>query len=500
MARFNTVSRTLAVNTSTVFSYAFTGELITLGGSAGYTVTLVDPKFCPGQVQNFYNSTGGNITLSAPAGGSVITGPALSSAQSQTIPTTAVISVTSDGTNYILTNDHGGPLLATTATVSNTLAVTTSTTSPTVQGATTTSGTLTLKSTSSATKAAAGILMNDGIASSSTTTGTLVVTGGVGVSGTIYGALNSTSVTLSTAGTIDGISVGATSRSTGAFTTLDANSTVGLSGSNAQITISPTGTGSVTVAPATAGNINNMNVGASTRGTGAFTTLAANSSVTLSPANAQVAISPSGSGSVAMQPATAGAIDNMSIGSTTRGAGAFTTLAANNTVSMTAGGTSTSSGTGTLRVTGGVGVTGDIYVDGMVNYNYVENVQSSSYQLALTDAGKVVSFSVGGASTVTIPSNASVPFPIGTVVIIHKNTAGGAGALTLAAAGGVTISKTGTFGSYEEIYCRKRGTDNWSIVAATTVISPTVSGGTSVVTVGASQVRTFNSTGTLTVS
>jgi hypothetical protein len=166
---------------------------------------------------------------------------------------------------------------------------------------------------------------------------------------------------------------------------------------------------------------------------------------------------------------------------------------------MTAGGTSTSSGTGTLRVTGGVGVTGDIYVDGMVNYNYAENVQSGSYTLALTDAGKVVTFNVGGASTVTIPTNGSVPFPIGTVVIIFKNTAGGGGSLTLAAAGGVTLSKTGIFANNEEIYVRKRGTDTWSVAAATTVLTPTVSGG-SLATSGSSSIRTFNSSATLTVS
>lgn len=499
MARFNTVSRTLAVNGSTVFTYAFTGGLITLGGSAGYTVTLVDPRYCPGQVQNFYNSTNGNITLAAPAGGAVITGPALTSAVNQTIPTTAVFSVTSDGTNYILTNDHGGPLLATTATVSNTLAVTTSTTSPTVQGATTTSGTLTVRSTSSATKAAAGILMDDGIASSSTTTGTLVVTGGVGVSGTIYGALNSTNVTLSTTGTINGISVGATSRSTGAFTTLDANSTVGMSGSNAQITISPTGTGSVAIAPATAGTINNMSIGASTRGSGAFTTLDANSTVGLSPSNSQVTISPSGSGSVTINPGTGGNINNMSIGASTRGSGAFTSLAANSTVTMTAGSTSSSSGTGTLQVTGGVGVTGSIYVDGMINFNRSENVQTGSYSLALADAGKVVTFNVGSASTVTVPTNGSVPFPVGTVIILFKNTAGGSGSLTLAAAGGVSLTKTGIFANNEEIYIRKRASDSWSVVANTTVLSPTVSGG-SVATSGSSTVRTFSSSGTLTVS
>ena len=47
------------------------------------------------------------------------------------------------------------------------------------------SGTLTLRGTTSATKATASVLMTDGVASSTTATGTLVVTGGVGVSGQI---------------------------------------------------------------------------------------------------------------------------------------------------------------------------------------------------------------------------------------------------------------------------------------------------------------------------
>ena len=50
-------------------------------------------------------------------------------------------------------------------------------------GSTANSGTLTLRGTTSATKATASVLMTDGVASSSTTTGTLVVTGGVGISG-----------------------------------------------------------------------------------------------------------------------------------------------------------------------------------------------------------------------------------------------------------------------------------------------------------------------------
>jgi len=46
------------------------------------------------------------------------------------------------------------------------------------------------------------------------------------------------------------------------------------SGANAAIQFSPTGTGSVTIAPATAGSINNMSIGATTKASGAFSTLA----------------------------------------------------------------------------------------------------------------------------------------------------------------------------------------------------------------------------------
>ena len=54
---------------------------------------------------------------------------------------------------------------------------------PIVSGASTNSATLTIRGTSSATKATASVLMTDGVASTTTATGTLVVTGGVGISG-----------------------------------------------------------------------------------------------------------------------------------------------------------------------------------------------------------------------------------------------------------------------------------------------------------------------------
>lgn len=50
-------------------------------------------------------------------------------------------------------------------------------------GSTTASGTITIRGTTSATKASASVLLTDNVASTTTTSGTLVVTGGVGVSG-----------------------------------------------------------------------------------------------------------------------------------------------------------------------------------------------------------------------------------------------------------------------------------------------------------------------------
>jgi len=54
---------------------------------------------------------------------------------------------------------------------------------PILSGASTNSATLTIRGTSSATKATASVLMTDGVASTTTTTGTLVITGGIGISG-----------------------------------------------------------------------------------------------------------------------------------------------------------------------------------------------------------------------------------------------------------------------------------------------------------------------------
>lgn len=51
---------------------------------------------------------------------------------------------------------------------------------------------------------------------------------------------------------------------------------------------------------------------------------------------------------------------------------------------------------------------------------------------------KVISRTNAGAQTVTVPANATTAFPVGTQILVEQSSAG---ALTIAAAGGVTLNK-----------------------------------------------------------
>ena len=54
----------------------------------------------------------------------------------------------------------------------------------------------------------------------------------------------------------------------------------------------------------------------------------------MTPANATISIAPTGTGTLTVNPATAGTMNNMAIGGSTPLAGAFTTLSATSTVSV----------------------------------------------------------------------------------------------------------------------------------------------------------------------
>nr|WP_324128882.1 hypothetical protein [Aeromicrobium sp.] len=88
----------------------------------------------------------------------------------------------------------------------------------------------------------------------------------------------------------------------------------------------------------------------------------------------------------------------------------------------------------------------------------------TSYTLVLADAGKFVTMSNASASTLTVPPNSSVAFPVGTVI---EGAQLGAGQVTLTPGSGVTINGTpglkiaAQYGSYALV---KTATDTWLAV------------------------------------
>jgi len=79
----------------------------------------------------------------------------------------------------------------------------------------------------------------------------------------------------------------------------------------------------------------------------------------MNPANATIQISPTGTGTLTVNPATAGTMNNMAIGGTTPAAGAFTTLSATTAIGIASGGTglTTTPANGALDIGNGTGFT-----------------------------------------------------------------------------------------------------------------------------------------------
>lgn len=92
----------------------------------------------------------------------------------------------------------------------------------------------------------------------------------------------------------------------------------------------------------------------------------------------------------------------------------------------------------------------------------------TSYTLALADQGKVVELTAATAVALTVPTNASVAFPVGTTIGLLQY---GAGQVTVAGAGGVTLRSSGgrlkTAAQYSAVWLRKRATDEWVVTGDT---------------------------------
>ena len=97
-------------------------------------------------------------------------------------------------------------------------------------------------------------------------------------------------------------------------------------------------------------------------------------------------------------------------------------------------------------------------------------VTGTSDTFVLADADNVlITFSSTSATTITIPPESSVAFPLGTVINVIK--IGASGTTTISQGAGVTISSTGAVATaptlraaFSAASCIKVATDTWYVV------------------------------------
>ena len=98
----------------------------------------------------------------------------------------------------------------------------------------------------------------------------------------------------------------------------------------------------------------------------------------------------------------------------------------------------------------------------------INSQTGTTYTLVLSDI--IVEMNNASANTLTIPTNASVAFPIGVTITVLQY---GAGATTVTGDTGVTVNGVSAGGiaaaaQYESFTLYKRATDEWIILDKTT--------------------------------
>jgi hypothetical protein len=118
-------------------------------------------------------------------------------------------------------------------------------------------------------------------------------------------------------------------------------------------------------------------------------------------------------------------------------------------------------------LTGSQTLTNKTLTDAKINLGF--DPETASYTAVLANNSQVVTMDVGSANTFSIPTNASVPFPIGTQINVLQI---GAGQTTIQAvtSGTTTIQSTGATAAqpklrarYSAATCLKAGTDLWYV-------------------------------------
>ena len=369
MARYNTAPQTLTVNGAIEFGYAFTGGIISLTGTTGYTVTLVSPVFFPGSKQTFYNATDGMITLESSAG--QFKGNGVTLGTTVQIPTNSTYQLTSDGADYVLTSALAGTTTFELPVNFNALLnadgkVELNPADNNVEIKPTGTGLVDISPQSS-------VSIQPGAQATIRPVGNLTLGSSTG------------DVLIGDAG--------------GTFTI---NGNIDLTGSNQTVVMSPTGTGTVTINPTgnasissgatlslsstVAGTITNMSIGSSNPSTGSFTSvssptiLATSSGASTSTTSGALIVT----GGLGVGGAIFATSMNGAVGTGTAASGAFTTLSSNSTTAFTQNSAATNTTTGTLRVTGGVGVSGAIYAGSIQNTPIGSTSKSSGGFTTLT--------------------------------------------------------------------------------------------------------------------
>lgn len=118
---------------------------------------------------------------------------------------------------------------------------------------------------------------------------------------------------------------------------------------------------------------------------------------------------------------------------------------------------------GSLEAVGNISAI-NITGTGVSDIRIPANAQSASYELALTDVGKVVEMNVASGNNLTVPANSTVAWPIGSQVTILQT---GSGQTTIVAGAGVTVNGTPGLklrAQWSAATLVKRATDTWVVL------------------------------------